>query len=605
MSEQRRRRRRTNRDDIENNRSKRRSDRHKQPSNVWHRIKNKLPRLRRTKQSKRNFSWSWKTILLSFGIVFVLALIAYTTILYGGRLIADPNKLHITPPTTIETEEGEIIWYIYDEYRLPVKLEEVPDHVIDAVISIEDKRFYEHSGVDFRSIVRALYRDLIARSKVEGASTITQQLAKNLFLTNEKTWLRKTKEVMIALYLEREFTKDEILEMYLNVVYFGQGQYGIEAAANKYFYKSVDELTIEEGALLAGMVKAPNGYSPIDHADKAKNRRDLVLQAMTDEGYISEEEATMVQEQELELNISQRKINPAYHTVVDLAIKEAKEIYGITLDELKEKRYRIITGMNEDAQQIAFDQFQQDGYFPGNDKESVEDACVMMDQESGQIGAAIGGRHFQTFNLNRIWAKRQPGSTMKPIAVFAPALESERFNPYSILPDELQEWDGNPVRNYDGNYEGSVTFYDALKKSKNTSSVWLINEIGIDYSKSYLEKMKMNIEDTGYSIALGGLETGITPLQLVQSYRTFIHNGEMIDAYTIIEIRDQRGEVIASAQPETIEIFTPQVAWNMTEMLKSVVESGTGQAGSYAHELAGKTGTTEHTLKEGESKDVW
>src|SRR5699024_314622 len=141
-------------------------------------------------------------------------------------------------------------------------------HVKDAFIAIEDKRFYNHSGVDFRSSVRAIYRDVIARSKVEGASTITQQLAKNLFLTNDKSWLKKTKEAMIALYLEREVTKDEILEMYLNVVYFGQGQYGIEAAANKYFYKSVEDLTVEEGALLAGMVKAPNGYSPIDHPEK-------------------------------------------------------------------------------------------------------------------------------------------------------------------------------------------------------------------------------------------------------------------------------------------------------------------------------------------------
>src|SRR5699024_4396379 len=198
----------------------------------------KIDRAQRKKAEKvegKKFSLSLKHFLVSIGVVFVLALIAYTTILYGGKLFVDENKLVITPPTTVETEDGEILWYLYDEYRLPVDLEQMPDHVKEAFIAVEDKRFYSHGGVDVRSVFRALYRDIIARGKVEGASTITQQLAKNLFLTNDKSWLRKTKEAMIALYLEREFTKDEILEMYLNIIYFGQGQYGVEAASNKFF----------------------------------------------------------------------------------------------------------------------------------------------------------------------------------------------------------------------------------------------------------------------------------------------------------------------------------------------------------------------------------
>lgn len=561
---------------------------------------------RSAKDEHKSFRLSIKQVILSLGTVIVLALIAYTTILYGGKLIVDEDKLAISPPTTIETEDGEIIWYLYDEYRLPVELDNIPDHVKDAFIAIEDKRFYTHSGVDFRSIVRAVYRDIIARSKVEGASTITQQLAKNLFLTNDKSWLRKTKEVMIALYLEREFTKDEILEMYLNAVYFGEGQYGIEAAANKYFYKSVEDLTIEEGALLAGMVKAPNGYSPIDHEEKAVNRRNLVLQTMSENGYITEKEAEEASKKELQLNIAQRKINPAYHTFVDLAIKEAGDLYGITLEDLKKNRYRIITSMNEDAQQIAFDQFQQDGYFPGNDKEKVEGSFVMMDQEDGSIVAAIGGRDFKTFDLNRVYkAKRQPGSTIKPLAVYAPALETEKFNPYSTLPDELMEWDGVKFRNHNNQYDGSVSLYNALKYSKNTSAVWLLNEIGIDYAKSYLEKMNLSIEDNDLGIALGGLEEGYTPLQMVEAYRTFVHKGEMIEAHAISEIYNQKGEVIAKAKPKTTEVFSPQVAWNMTEMLMSVVTSGTGTSGNYPHELAGKTGTTQHPRVEGESKDAW
>src|SRR5699024_1715562 len=218
---------------------------------------------------------------------------------------------------TIETADGSIISYEYEQYRLPLDLEEIPENVQDAFVMTEDKRFYDHSGLDFRSIFRALYKDIISRSKAEGGSTITQQVAKNLFLTNDKSWPTKTKEVIIALYLEKEISKDEILELYLNAIYFGQGQYGIEAASNKFFYKSADELTLDEAALLAGIVNAPNGYSPIDHPEKALERRNLVLERMYEGDIISESEKEEAGEQELDLDISQRKSNPAYQAYVD------------------------------------------------------------------------------------------------------------------------------------------------------------------------------------------------------------------------------------------------------------------------------------------------
>lgn len=549
-------------------------------------------------------SW-WMRLILIAGSGFILALIGYTTILFGGRLIVDDEKLIISPPTTIETAEGEIIWYLYDEFRLPVKLDDIPEHVQDAFIAIEDRRFYSHTGVDLRSIARAVYRDILARDKVEGASTITQQLAKNLFLTNDKSWWRKIKEAMIALHLEREYTKDQLLEIYLNVIYFGQGQYGVEAASNRFFHKSVDELTLEEGALLAGIIKAPNGYSPIDHPEKAIERRNVVLKAMEELDYISKEEMVAASDTGLELNISVRKTNQAHHTIADLAIKEAEELYGISLAELKEKRYRIVTAMDPEVQEIVYDQFQYDGYFPGNDKETVEGAFVMLDQKTGQIIAAQGGRDYIRGNLNRVVERRQPGSTLKPLAVFAPALESGEFGPYSMLPDELREWDGHEVRNYDNSYEGSVSLYDSVRRSKNTSTYWLLNEIGVSYSKKFLSSMFMDIEDNGLSIALGGLEKGVSPLQMAQAYRTFVHSGEAITAHTVLEIYNNENKIIASAQPETEQVFSEQVAWDMTEMLKDVVKNGTAQSGSYPYELAGKTGTTQHALVEGESRDAW
>lgn len=559
-----------------------------------------------TEERKRSlFASPWMRIIGFLGALLVLGLIGYTIILYGGKVLIDEDKLQVSPPTTIETTDGEIIWYLYDEYRLPVELKQIPEHVQDAFIAIEDKRFYSHSGVDFRSIARAIYVDLVARDKVEGASTITQQLAKNLFLTNDKSWWRKIKEVMIALHLEREFSKEQIFEMYLNVIYFGQGQYGIEAAANKYFHKSVDELTIDEGALLAGIIKAPNGYSPINETEKALNRRNLVLETMAELNYISQEEMEGARQKKLQLNLSTRKVNPAYHTIADLVIKEAEQLYGLTLEQLQQNRYRIITSMDPDFQQIAYDWFQYDGYFPGNNPETVEGSFVMMDEADGSIVAALGGRKYERGNLNRVLKKRQPGSAIKPIAVYAPALETAQYDPYTLLPDRKEEWGDHKVRNYDDHYEGEVSLYEAIIKSKNTTATWLLNEIGIDFSKQYLQKLGIELEDEGLSIALGGLTEGMSPVQLVEAYRPFVHQGEKIAAHIILEIYNNNQQLVADADFTSEQVFSKQVAWNMTEMLQDVVTKGTGQSGYYPYALAGKTGTTEHTTVEGKARDAW
>lgn len=556
--------------------------------------------------SKRRKFFTIKKLAVFAGSVFLLLLIGYTTLLYGGKMFVDEKKLFVSSPTTIETEDGEVIWYLYDEYRLPVELEEIPEHVQNAFLAIEDKRFYEHSGVDMRSIGRALYRDIITRSKAEGGSTITQQLAKNLFLTNDKSWYRKVKEGMISLYLEREYTKDEIFEMYLNVIYFGQGRYGIEAAANKYFNKSVQDLNLEEGALLAGMVKGPNGYSPIDHPDKAKNRRDVVLQTMADLQLITVEEAEEAKAKGVNLQITERKTNPAYEAYVDLVIQEVEEEYGLTLEDLKATQYRIRTGMNKEAQNIAFEEFQQDTYFPGNSMKNVEGAFLMMEGETGQIAAAIGGRNFKSSQHNRAVARvGQPGSTMKPLAVYGPALETGDYTPFSMLEDEMKEWEGKPVRNANEVYNGEVSLYDALVQSKNTSAVWLLDQIGIDYGKSYLEKMGIEFKDKNLRIALGGLENGITLKEMVQGYRTFTNSGRSIEAHAVIDIHDLYGNEMLTENHDETEVFSEQVAWNLLEIMKAVVTNGTAQSGYYPHELAGKTGSTQHPKHEGQTKDAW
>src|SRR5699024_5296431 len=276
------------------------------------------------------------------------------------------EDLILSSPTTIEAADGEVIWEIFDEYRLPISLDDMPEDLKTSFVAIEDKRFYEHTGVDFRAIIRAVYRDLIARSKVEGASTITQQLAKNMFLSNDKTWLRKTKEVMVALYLEREFTKDEILEMYINVVYFGRGQYGVEAISKEFYQKPASELTLSESALLAGIVNAPNGFSPIDHPEKAKERRNLDLKIKKEKHHITEEEMKKAQQTDINIKLNEEKSNQAHQAYVDQALKEAQNKHGLSMEELKKGGYKIVTPLKEEFQETAYENFHNGEYFIAN-----------------------------------------------------------------------------------------------------------------------------------------------------------------------------------------------------------------------------------------------
>ncbi|GAA0438225.1 transglycosylase domain-containing protein [Lentibacillus halophilus] len=545
-----------------------------------------------------------KWLLLSLLFLLVIGIIGYAVILFGGRFVVDEDDLILDATTTLETRNGEVIGKLYHENRIPVTLESIPDHVQEAFIATEDRRFYDHAGIDFQSIARAVYRDIIAMDKVEGASTITQQLAKNLFLTNDKTWMRKTKEAMAAIHLERRFSKNKILELYLNEVYFGHGVYGIEAASRMYFNKSAQDLTLSEGALLAGLVKAPNGYSPIRHPKKAETRRNVVLEAMEDTENIATQKRMQAQGRTLGLNIQTYEPKPWAAGFIDLAVQKAADRYHLSMDELQRGGYRIVVTVHPEAQKIAYRQFQNDSHFPGN-TDGVQGAFVMLDQQSGEVAAAMSGRNYEFGNLNRVTVKRQPGSAIKPLAVYGPAMMTGNYDPYSLIQDKKQAIDGYTPTNYDGQYAGSVSIYQALIESKNAAAVWLLNDIGIPYAKDYLNQLGMPIQDDGLAIALGGLSEGVTPLKMAQSYRAFANSGKTIDAFAIEKMMNRDDEVIHQADPETTSVFRPQVAWNMTRMLSSAVADGTASAGHYSKALAGKTGSTQHPHVEGAVKDAW
>lgn len=541
-----------------------------------------------------------------FFLVLILSFVLYVILIIAGNYAIDDKKMVMDSATTLIDRNGDPITKLYVENRDIVEITEVPSHVQHAFIAIEDARFLQHRGVDYRAIGRALYRDIIARSKVEGGSTITQQLVKNTFLSNEKTLLRKTKEVLIAINIERKYSKEEILEMYLNRIYFGHGVYGIQAAANLYFNKDVSELTVDEGALLAALPKAPNTYSPINNPELSLQRRNLVLTVMEQRGYLSAEEVISLQRRKVKVDSTGVVQGSSYFTYIDLVLDEAERLYDLSNEEILRGGYTIVVAIDKVLQEKSLEIIQADSAFSKSGPEQqIEAAFVLMDNESGGVLAAHGGRNYVRQGLNRVNVKRQPGSTIKPLVVYAPALETDEYHPYSLLKDELIDYNGYLPRNYNNQYQGFITMYDAIKDSANAPAVWLLNELSVEVGKGYLNELNIVIEEEYLPIALGGLTEGITPLDLVKAYRPFAVDGKAVEPYFIEKIYNKDGDVIGEVTKEETQVVSPQTAWYMTRMLEAAVVDGTAQSGGTHHPLAGKTGTTSYTNIAGAVRDAW
>ncbi|QGH35701.1 PBP1A family penicillin-binding protein [Gracilibacillus salitolerans] len=553
--------------------------------------------------------WSWikryKWLSIIVSSMFLLAVLGYLFIIFGGRFVFDERAVILPTASKVVAEDGTVLGKLYTENRDYVTLEQIPDHVEEAFIAMEDQRFYEHAGISLPAVARAVYRDILAMSKVEGGSTITQQLAKNLFLANDKTWMRKTKEVMASVYLERNYTKSQILELYLNQIYLAHGVHGVGTAADYYFGKDVEELSIEEGALLAAMVKAPNSYSPHHDLEEAKQRRNLVLQQMGNEGNISTEQMLELQATEIKIEAQEEERDPWLDDYFAYVLEEVEITYDLSRDALKRGGYTVEVHMDPAIQKITYDQMQDSDFYHGSN-DAVDGSFVLMEQETGQLKALIAGRDFQLNEMNHLLTKKQPGSVMKPLAVYGPAMQLGKYQPYDMIPDRDIEYDdGYRVNNVNGQFDGEVSMFQAVVESKNAPAVWLLDQIGISYSKSILEKMKIDISDQGLAIALGGLETGITPIQAAEGYRTFISGGEWLEARSVRAVYN-KDQVQVQPPGQTKEsVYNSQTAWNMLRMLEGVTKDGTGTAGEYAKALAGKTGSTQHPERDGAVKDAW
>lgn len=516
----------------------------------------------------------------------------------------DEKRLVFHSSSRIVDQEGKEITKLYVENRELVHIEDIPTFVQQSFLAAEDSRFYKHHGVDFSSIIRAFYKDILAGEKVEGGSTITQQLVKNVFLSHEKTLFRKMKEVAIAFHLEQKYTKQQLLEMYLNHIYFGHGAYGIQAAAKFYFNKDAQQLTVEEGAMLAALPKAPNSYSPFLHPEKSKERRDLILSLMHKQGYLSAEETVRYQGKTIALHTNRNEQELAYMPYIDMVVDEAARTYGLSHQEVLRGGYTFVVAMDDKMQKVAYEQLQNVRNFPMQDDE-MQGAVLLMDSKTGGIRAAVGGRHYLARGLNRIYAKRQPGSVLKPLLVYAPALETKKYTPYSLLTNEQSSFDGYEPHNYNNQYSKEVTMYDALLESANVPAVSLLHEIGVEEGMRYLEKGDIYIPEHGLSTALGGLKEGVSPFELVKMYRAFVAGGKIVEPHVIEKVLNRHGEIIGQATGKEIKIFSKQTAWYMTKMLEGVVKEGTAQDGVYQGPLAGKTGTTSLPNQETGARDVW
>ncbi|MCL9662981.1 PBP1A family penicillin-binding protein [Paenibacillus hunanensis] len=540
------------------------------------------------------------------------ALAAYLFIMVSGEKIYEENinKLAVSEPTKVYDRNGTLILQRSVRTGDPVKYEDIPKEVVEAFVATEDRRFFDHQGVDLWSIGRAAVRDVIARSAVEGGSTITQQLAKNVFLNTDKTFFRKATEVSIALAIERKMTKEAIITTYLNRIYFGSGAYGIKEAAETYFGVSdLSKLKLWQIATLAGLPKAPSRYSPLSNPDLSQQRRAVVLQLMQQQGYI-----TAAQEKEAEsvvYDYQPPKKESQYDAFIEYAMQEAEDETGLSADDLNRGGYNIYTTMDAKAQKTLEDAFNNDELFEkSSDDVKVQGSMVIVNNDTGGIVALLGGRDYKAGNFSRVTSHRQPGSAFKPIISYAPALQSGNYNSNSMLNNEKQCFGSYCPNNLHGGYSSSISMTAALEDSVNIPAVWLLNQIGIDAGINYAKSVGFNLtaDDRNLAIALGGLSKGTNTLEMAQAYRVFADGGTYMPAYAVKSISDSTGAEVYKNDMKSTQVLNKQATDEMTQMLQNVVQNGTGKRAQINRPVAGKTGTTQHGisgLRSSANRDIW
>ncbi|MBQ9262764.1 MAG: PBP1A family penicillin-binding protein [Clostridia bacterium] len=552
-----------------------------------------------------------RVLLVLAGLMLVGAVAFYFVFDVGSWQQLDVNKIVRIPQTgAIYDHNGAFVARIQSsQNRVSVPLSDVPKEVQSAFLAAEDLRFYQHFGFDPIRIFGAIAANLRSGDYSEGASTITQQLVKLSHLSTQKTVARKLEEIYLALQLEAVASKDQILEMYLNFIYFGRGAYGIEAAAQAYFGIPARELTAAQGASLAAIIKAPSAYAPHLHPDSNRQRQQYILRTMRENDLLSEEAYQTALNQDI-TPIENISADMKYGWYVDAVLDEAEGLLSMQAESLLGGGYHVYTALDTQQQDIMDTQFLSASNFPSNasDGTLAQAAMASIDVNSGAVRAIVGGRKYEVQRgLNRATQlRRQPGSSLKPLAVYAPAIESYGYMTASVLNDTPQKFGSYSPRNSGNLYYGNVTIRTALKNSLNVAAVSLLNKIGVNAARDYLQKTGIDLDDrdSNLALALGAMTYGVSPVQLAAAYAPFANGGTYHAPYFIERIEDASGNVLYRHEGSGRRVLSPQTAYLMTSLLQTVTASGTGAKLSQAGTpVAGKTGTVNMTG--GGNRDIW
>jgi penicillin-binding protein 1A len=507
----------------------------------------------------------------------------------------------------VYSSSNRLLAEFYLENRTPVSLDDVPKIMVNALIAAEDARFYQHFGIDLRGVIRAMIRNIRAGKIIEGGSTLTQQLAKVLFLTPERSYTRKLKEMALALRIEQQYTKREILALYLNQIYFGSGAYGIEAAAQIYFGKPAKELNLAECALLAGLPRSPRHYSPFKSPANARSRRAYVLNRMVAMGDITTMQAEEAKKAPLPIQASVKAAGQAPY-FVEYVRQKVEERFGSSI--LYSGGLNIYTSIDDDLQSYA-EQAVQSGLAKierqkrkrGPTSRRLQSALLAIEPSTGQIRAMVGGHDFNESQFNRaVQALRQPGSAFKPI-IYTAALEHGYSasdilddSPLTIKVDRKTDWS---PENFTHTYQGPVTMRRVLEQSLNVPTVRLVDKIGTDEIIRYARKLGIRSPLTHYlPLALGS--SSVTLAELTSAFAVFDNHGVKIGPVSILSITDNTGRVLYTNDAMPEQVIKPETAYLITYLLEGVIEHGTGwKARELNRPASGKTGTTN------DYRDAW
>lgn len=524
-------------------------------------------------------------ILLTILIISALIGLGFyiSSIYINARSIEINKEVLSSPSLSIEIfdNENKPIKEDNEINKAYAKIETLSDETKNAFISIEDKNFYNHKGVNYKRIAKAMLNNIRSGKLKEGASTITQQLVKNTQLTSEKTFERKIKEVALAQKIEKMYSKDEILELYLNVIYFGNNCYGIESASNYYFSKPAKELNVEEASTLAGMIKSPAKYSPIKNYDNCLKRRNLVLSEMNKDGKLSIEKYNKAINTKLSLNLNTEKKNKL-NSYSQMAIDEAEQILKIPSRQIALSGYKIYTYQDK-SKQDALEQSIKDV------NPDCDSAGIIIDNKRHAVSAYIGDSIYKILD-----SKRQPGSCIKPILVYGPAINENIIYPCTQLLDEKTTISEYTPKNVNDVYRGYVSAREALSKSINIPAIKVLSYVGIEKAKIYAEDMGITFDelDDSYSLALGGMTYGTNILQLAGAYTTFANNGKYAPAKFISFITDKNNNLVYINKPTEKAVMREDSAYLLTDMLITCAKTGTAKKLAELNiDIASKTGT--------------